>query len=939
MSREPGIPGPPGRGRQDVTRLTGNTYHNSPQQTGDHNQQHIHLARPVWVQAVGWMPDVGPWIDRERETRQVLAGLDPGRGAAGPVVVHGPAGVGKTLLIRAVAQEARRAERRWFSGELLIEANNRPGDGMSQALRLLAVALGRSVPRSETPDEQRALYGRFLLDQAQKHGKPMLIVVDGATAAEQVTPFVPPGGTGRMLVTSRRQLTELVDEHAAFHPLDRLALCDAVALLGAVVEHALVGDRRVSDDPEGARAVAQLCDRLPFALMRAAHLLVACPGMSVGRLHDRLADSSSRLAELDTGDRSVRSTLDESYRLLSPQARRLLQLLPLHPGPDIGVHAVAALAAVSPLTAAKRLSELHGLRFVERSIGYDGYRFESLVLLYAREHGRQVAADEREAAFSRLMDHYEVTAATAVRKLPGAPRRPRPAACEELSRSRAPYSAARAREALRTVGSALAWLDAERPNLVAAVVRAQDHHEEARERAVSLASGLTPFFDLRKHWDDWLLAHGVAAGLASRLGLRSHRSHLLCEIGRACHQRGLLREALASYRQAVDAWDPRDGRPHMAVSLMYRALSELGEPLRPGGEGVAALESVLEACERPPGTTDACKTGRGIAAILNSLGVVEARHGDVPRALALHERSVEHSRRARDSHGEGQSLLHLGNAQLHSGDLPSARDSYLQAFRAFPAEDGFSRGQAAYNLGLAWAATGQVRETRDWLDTAIRAFSEVNPEAQGHEARKLEQQARQAQRGIRRLVRRRSSLRRIPSKPFSPLVALPPAGALLLDKIPPDTADGVGPGLALRFPDGYAASHGLVEPSFPDDAVLTGLPVGTVTDATPPTTTPLPLDAAEDLPVPRWTGSDDLGGPRTRRPSGGTPRSSAATDDDSSSDSGSSTYDASSWSASSSWSSSSSSSSSGESYGSSSGDDSASDNSESGAPDYGDESY
>ncbi|WP_369175773.1 AAA family ATPase [Streptomyces mutabilis] len=37
----------------------------------------------------------------------MLARLDPGRGAEGPVVVHGPAGVGKTLLARAAAQRGR----------------------------------------------------------------------------------------------------------------------------------------------------------------------------------------------------------------------------------------------------------------------------------------------------------------------------------------------------------------------------------------------------------------------------------------------------------------------------------------------------------------------------------------------------------------------------------------------------------------------------------------------------------------------------------------------------------------------------------------------------------------------------------------------------------------------------------------------------------------
>ncbi|MFF1277618.1 tetratricopeptide repeat protein [Streptomyces marokkonensis] len=905
MRRDPGVPdGPGGRRPPDAARPTGNTYHNSPQQIGDRGLQinTWNLPRESRVQVVGRMPDVGRWVDREDEVRQILARLDPRRGTPGPVVVHGPAGVGKTLLVRAVAQEARRTGRRWFSGELFIDVDNRSdgagtvGDVMSRALRMLALAVDRPVPRSGSLDEQRELFGRCLLDHAEQHGKQVLIVVDGATAAEQVTPFLPPGGTGRLLVTSRRQLTGLLDEHAAFHAVDRLAPTDAVALLDAVVGHALSGDRRVTDDPEGAQMLAELCDHLPFALMRAAHLLVAAPDTSVRELCDRLTDSASRLTELDTGDRSVRSTLDESYRLLSSHAQELLQLLPLHPGPDIGVHAAAALAGISPLVAAVRLRELHDLRFLERSTGYDGYRFESLVLLYARERCREVADAERPVAFARLMDHYEATARAAVEQLSRVFRPYWPTAYGSQWARRKSHFATRARTGLSTTTSALAWLDAERSNLVAAVVRAQED-ENARKFAVSLAFSLTPLFDLRKYWDDWVLTHGAAVHAAQHLGFRDDQSRLLLEIGRAYHQQGLLREALAHYRKAVAVGAPGGGHPGMAVSLLYRVLSELDEPLLPGGEGVAALEDVLKACERR--TRVAREAGSGVAAILNHLGVVDARRGDDQQALARHEQAVGHSRRCGDGRGEGQSLLHLGNVQLRNGDLPSALGSYRQAFRAFPAEDRFSRGQAAYNLGLAWAASGKARQARDWLETAIRHFSEVSPDATRHEARKLEHQARQAQQGIRRLFRRRASLRDIRVEPLSPLVVLPPVGALLLDDVSPDTPGSPDHALERLLPDGYAASHGLREPSLPDDSALTALSVGTVADATEPPASPLPLDAAVERPVPGATYSHVLGGSHTSGTSVYLHRSSSSSTtahDGNSSSSGSSSHDSSSYS-------------------------------------------
>ncbi|MER5553609.1 AAA family ATPase [Streptomyces sp. NPDC002793] len=850
--------------------MTGNAYSRSVHQQGDNNSavvnHHYHAALPPGrAHVVGRMPAVGRWIDRENEVRELLARLDPGRGAPGPVVVHGPAGVGKTFLVRAVAQEARRSRRRWFSGELFIGVDNRPGDAdtvtdvLGQALRLLAPALSKPVPPSVSHAEQRELFGRFLLEHADQHGKPTLIVVDGATGADQVASLLPPGDTGRLLVTSRSQLAELLHEHASFHVVDRLAPSDAVALLDSVVTHALGGDRRVADDLEMAHEVAEFCDRLPFALMRAAQLLVAGPGMSVAGLRDRLTDVSRRLTELGAGDQGIRSTLGASHQLLQEQARELLRLLPLHPGPHIGAHAAGALAGISPLRADECLRALHDLRFLERSTGYDGYRFESLVLLYARERGQEVAADEQVAALRRLLEHYLVTARIAVARL--LDERPSAGVSAQL-RALAPHSAARATTGFATPDDALAWLDAERPSLVAAVVHTHDH-PSLPDHAVDLTLSLTPFLDLRNHWDDWVLTHRQAALSAQRSGDWAAESLLLRETGRAYHQQGRLDEALACYREAIEAWGATDrSTPVEAVSLMYRVLSELDDPLE-SDHHVAALESVLSTVEQRLGTSADSEvafgdgvydpslprslrpvTRRAIAAVLNNLGVADARRGDLSQALIRHERAARHSHQARDRQGEAESLLHLGNIHLHRGDLPGAQECYLRAYRDFSAADEFGRGQAAYNLGLAHASAGEAREVRRWMDIAAGHFATIDSDA----ARRLEGQLQEVRRLTRPRVGRRDALRRIPLLPLSPLVVLPPLAALRLEDLLPDTH----PGLVLldSLPDANAAFHGLVDPAVPDDETLAALPIGSSAGPGAPVGSRLPIDAAEEEPEP-----------------------------------------------------------------------------------------
>ncbi|MCZ9339924.1 regulator, partial [Streptomyces sp. TRM76130] len=101
----------------------------------------------------------------------------------------------------------------------------------------------------------------------------------------------------------------------------------------------------------------------------------------------------------DNLDNDVRSVFSWSYRTLSDQAARLFRLLPLHPGPDLTVAAMASLAGVAPRTASAAVGELVRTRLltVQRR---DRYWSHDLVLAYAAELDGETRA-ERAAALAR----------------------------------------------------------------------------------------------------------------------------------------------------------------------------------------------------------------------------------------------------------------------------------------------------------------------------------------------------------------------------------------------------------------------------------------------------------------------------------------------------------------------------------------------------------
>jgi len=314
-----------------------------------------------------------------------------------------------------------------------------------------------------------------------------------------------------VLVSSRDRLLGLVARDGA-RPLtlDVLSPAEAGELLAGIV-----GPDRVAAESAAAAELARMCGLLPLALRIAAANLLDQPGRGIA---DYLAEltETSRLAGLAVdGDpeAAVRAAFDTSYAVLDLDDRRLFRLLGLVPGPEVTAAAAAALAAVPPRRAAQLLDRLASAHLLEpRDPGR--FAFHDLLRLYAR--GRSEAEDseqERQAALGRLLDWYLHGAATASQLLyPNMVRLPLPPATSRLP---VPTFPGRAK--------ALAWLDAERANLVAAVRHAAEHGP--RPSAWLLADGLHGYLWQGMYVVDWsAVAEAALAAAEAEGGARAQSS-------------------------------------------------------------------------------------------------------------------------------------------------------------------------------------------------------------------------------------------------------------------------------------------------------------------------------------------------------------------------------------------------------------------------------
>ena len=235
-----------------------------------------------------------------------------------------------------------------------------------------------------------------------------------------------------------------------------------------------------------------------------------------------------------------------------------------------------------------RLARAH---LVEPASGAGRWRMHDLLRLYARElSDAEAAADEREQARDRLLDYYLTNARAAddhLRALPGA---------------QVPAGFAGRDDAL-------AWLDAERPNLVAAVALAAGTGRD--QVAMDLPLRLSEYLFWRRRFDDWIAVLQISRDAAHRQGSRVSEAVALNNLGVALREVRRFEEAITACQDAA---------------AIYR---ETGDR---HSEGMA----------------------------LNNLGVALREVRRFEEAITAHQDAAAIYRETGDRHGEGMALNNLG---------------------------------------------------------------------------------------------------------------------------------------------------------------------------------------------------------------------------------------------------------------------------------------
>ncbi|HTI27181.1 MAG TPA: tetratricopeptide repeat protein [Kutzneria sp.] len=605
-----------------------------------------------------------------------LAQLD---GALSTVsAVAGAGGIGKTWL---AARWGHRRIDRFPDGQLFVDLRgfspaSDPLDPLT-ALRGFLDALGVDTARVTGDVHEHA--ARYRSEVA---GKRLLIVLDNAATADQVVPLLPGTPTCTVLVTSRRTLSTLLHRHNAQHlPLAALDEAEAHEFL----VNALGADR-VDAEPAAAAELIEACGRYPLAL-----------AVMVGRARHR--NTLELAAELrEHGLDALTNVLSWSLRALTDEQRAVFALLGTAPGADIGLPAAVSLTGLPRPQLTRVLRVLVEASLLTR-LANGRYAMHDLIRGFAARQD----VPNRDAALRRVLDFYLHTADAAAQQID-----PQPL---ELAPTSVPP------QSIPDVSTALAWFDAELPNLLAAQRVATGIEVWQLARTVnSFLYRRGRHHDRLAVWQTALAADLPAAARASAHGL----------LGRAYGALGRFEDATGHFEQALALADDDALQQANTHRMLAAAWEQRGDD-RVAREHTGRALALYRTLDEPVWEADA----------VNSMGWYAARLGEFDDARKHCEQALVMQRRNGYRDGEAAALDSLGFIAHRTGRHAASVDYYEQSLTIFRDVGNTMYAAVALDgIGHPFVALGRRGDARAAWGEALLLFKEQGRDADADRVRR-----------------------------------------------------------------------------------------------------------------------------------------------------------------------------------------------------------
>jgi len=611
-------------------------------------------------------------IGRDRELGQTFAQVRAGA----PVLLHGPAGVGKSALAATIASAFTT-----FPGGVLWWAV--AGDSLDE----LVVRLGRAYGERDITDSANPL---TLADRAaallQQHGKPLL-VLDGPLSQEAARDFVRQVATGVPLIWTAEQ-----GASGPWIPFQvgALGLADAAAIFAQAAQG---GPQTGSED------LCRALDGIPLALVLAGrHVAVAnqTPAELLGMLDRAVPDPVARV-------------LAAIYRQLPEALRGIILTIGATPAGRVSLPLLERLQPAPADTIAPVMESLAARSLVQRLPSPAGacYGIHEAVSRFARDilrragHLETVQAHVETALLAHAAAHQGDDPEAQARLLAEMPNLL--ALGDEAGQRGDADVLARLAAVLETAFGGTGAYGYEIYSLHGRLGQLQLAEEVEEEPAAPASvfappfapapgAGPEPFYDAQGAWGP------VAGEEAPSLDVHEREEEIAAPLEMR-PEPVLGTEAEA----AVFAEAPGEAPAGQAVS-------------EPETEGGVTLEGLLRACD----TARTAGDDRELLGLLMAVGQSWEEAGLPARAIEAYREALTVAERLADAEIGLQSLEALARLCLETGDLENAVTYAVRAENALRLRDEPGRlGYVLALLGDIRLELGNLNEAADTYASAI----------------------------------------------------------------------------------------------------------------------------------------------------------------------------------------------------------------------------
>lgn len=298
-----------------------------------------------------------------------------------PVLIYGPAGMGKTS---AAIKLAHRMRDEFPDGVLWHRLDtSKPEDVLSA----IAYTFGHRI------NEMKDIYSKASFVRSLLAPKKILLVFDNLEHDYPLELLLPNSSANGVLVTSRYE--DVGDSFSLTkHPLIEFNEKESTLLFQLIL-----GKPYVKKHADQLNAISAYVGHLPLALNILAKQLMRTR-QQPNELLQELKNNELKLEKLIYEDKNLLSTLELAYSKLSELQQRVFSTLGIFEGTDFSLEAVAYINDLTPKETQNVLDELISASLVEHSIG-KRYRLHPVVKLFAQSKIKEPKIYQKAANYYR----------------------------------------------------------------------------------------------------------------------------------------------------------------------------------------------------------------------------------------------------------------------------------------------------------------------------------------------------------------------------------------------------------------------------------------------------------------------------------------------------------------------------------------------------------